>query len=237
MKGFVMKKRGFTLAEVLITLGIIGVVAAMTLPSLIGSYQKQAWVTQLRKTVSTLEQGFQKMRVDNGSVDSLEDTEPFVKMRASNTPECISWEGSAECEEFYKKDLTKYFNIDFVVASDDYKYWSRVIVDEDEDYYDMASASMVVFPDGAMVYFWFIDYLVPAGYDIAAQVYIDVNGLKAPNKLGYDVFRLSLLDNGKLIDSAFDGRGDIDIKERCLSGRHADGCYAYLAANGWKMDY
>lgn len=33
-------KKSFTLAEVLITLGIIGVVAAMTLPSLIGNYKK-----------------------------------------------------------------------------------------------------------------------------------------------------------------------------------------------------
>lgn len=34
-----MKLRGFTLAEVLITLGIIGVIAAMTLPTLIKIYQ------------------------------------------------------------------------------------------------------------------------------------------------------------------------------------------------------
>ena len=34
-------KKSFTLAEVLITLGIIGVVAAMTLPSLIGNYKKK----------------------------------------------------------------------------------------------------------------------------------------------------------------------------------------------------
>ena len=35
------KKTAFTLAEVLITLGIIGIVAAMTLPTLIASYNKQ----------------------------------------------------------------------------------------------------------------------------------------------------------------------------------------------------
>ena len=34
------KRFGFTLAEVLITLGIIGVVAAMTIPTLIKTYQK-----------------------------------------------------------------------------------------------------------------------------------------------------------------------------------------------------
>ena len=35
-------KKGFTLAEVLITLGIIGVVAAMTMPTLIQNHQKRS---------------------------------------------------------------------------------------------------------------------------------------------------------------------------------------------------
>ena len=41
MKHHVNKFLGFTLAEVLITLGIIGIVAALTIPALIGNYQKQ----------------------------------------------------------------------------------------------------------------------------------------------------------------------------------------------------
>ncbi len=44
-----MKNFGFTLAEVLITLGIIGVIAALTLPNLIANYQKKVWATQLKK--------------------------------------------------------------------------------------------------------------------------------------------------------------------------------------------
>ncbi len=42
-------KKAFTLAEVLITLGVIGVVAAMTMPSLVANYQKKVWVNQLKK--------------------------------------------------------------------------------------------------------------------------------------------------------------------------------------------
>ena len=44
------KKFAFTLAEVLITLGIIGVVAAMTMPSLIANYQEKQRVSQLWRT-------------------------------------------------------------------------------------------------------------------------------------------------------------------------------------------
>lgn len=45
------RKIAFTLAEVLITLGIIGVVAAMTLPSLITNYQEKQRVSQLKKSL------------------------------------------------------------------------------------------------------------------------------------------------------------------------------------------
>ena len=67
-----LKKCAFTLAEVLITLGIIGVVAAMTLPTLVQNYKKTVYVNQLKKSYSTLEQGFQKMLADEG-VEKLSD--------------------------------------------------------------------------------------------------------------------------------------------------------------------
>ena len=43
------KKAAFTLAEVLVTLGIIGVVAALTIPALIADYKKIVYVNQLKK--------------------------------------------------------------------------------------------------------------------------------------------------------------------------------------------
>ena len=51
-----MKKSGFTLAEVLITLGIIGVVAAMTIPTLIQNTNSVKFQSQFKKSVSTLSQ-------------------------------------------------------------------------------------------------------------------------------------------------------------------------------------
>ncbi|MDR1327413.1 MAG: type II secretion system GspH family protein [Heliobacteriaceae bacterium] len=51
-----MKKHAFTLAEVLITLGIIGVVAALTMPSLIGNYQKNVVTTRMKKFYSMINQ-------------------------------------------------------------------------------------------------------------------------------------------------------------------------------------
>ena len=59
-------KKGFTLAEVLITLGIIGVVAAMTIPTLMTKYAKQRTETQLVKFYSMMNQTLRMSVADNG---------------------------------------------------------------------------------------------------------------------------------------------------------------------------
>ena len=61
-----MKKNGFTLAEVLITLAIIGVVATLTLPSLIANTQEQQAVTAFKKAMNTLNEVAQMNAVVDG---------------------------------------------------------------------------------------------------------------------------------------------------------------------------
>ena len=56
MRFFINDKKAFTLAEVLITLGIIGVVAAMTIPVLIANTRSSQYRSRFKKTVSTLSQ-------------------------------------------------------------------------------------------------------------------------------------------------------------------------------------
>ncbi len=70
-------RKGFTLAEVLVTLGIIGVVAAMTMPVLIGNYQKKVLNDQFKKSYSLIQQAWRKAEVSLGY-----------------TPECFYWEKS-----------------------------------------------------------------------------------------------------------------------------------------------
>ena len=64
MKDF--KKFGFTLAEVLITLGVIGVVAAITMPTLIQNYRKKQVAVQLQKAYSEISQAIKLSEIDNG---------------------------------------------------------------------------------------------------------------------------------------------------------------------------
>ena len=60
------RRCAFTLAEVLVTLGIIGVVAALTLPSLIQNYKKHVVETRLQKFYSTMNQAIRLAEIDFG---------------------------------------------------------------------------------------------------------------------------------------------------------------------------
>lgn len=63
------RKLAFTLAEVLITLGIIGIVAAITIPQLINNYKAKRLRTQFLKSYSTIQQAFKEMEADDVSTD------------------------------------------------------------------------------------------------------------------------------------------------------------------------
>lgn len=63
-------KLGFTLAEVLITLGIIGVVVAMTLPTLIARHQEKVWTTSFLRVYSILENAYRRVQEEDGTFDN-----------------------------------------------------------------------------------------------------------------------------------------------------------------------
>ena len=65
---FSLKRPAFTLAEVLITLGIIGVVAALTLPALINNYEKSVVETRMQKFYTNINAALKLSIVENGDM-------------------------------------------------------------------------------------------------------------------------------------------------------------------------
>ena len=64
-------KKGFTLAEVLITLGIIGVVASLTLPAIINSSKSIVLQSQLKSAYKIILDAFTKMTIDLGEIQTF----------------------------------------------------------------------------------------------------------------------------------------------------------------------
>lgn len=83
MLSFVTREKAFTLAEVLITLGIIGIVAALTLPALVASNKEKARVTNLKKIYSQMQNAWNMAIAENGDATNwdLAKTDTGTKMR------------------------------------------------------------------------------------------------------------------------------------------------------------
>ena len=64
------KQTAFTLAEVLITLGVIGVVAAVTMPTLVKNYQKKETVSRLKRAYSEIQQVIKMSELEHGEINS-----------------------------------------------------------------------------------------------------------------------------------------------------------------------
>ena len=80
-----MTQKAFTLAEILITLGIISVIAALTISNVIQDYQKKQTVVQLRKVYNDINNAVKLSEVDNGPMSQWD----YVQTTCSNY-ECLT---------------------------------------------------------------------------------------------------------------------------------------------------
>lgn len=100
-------RRAFTLAEVLVTLGIIGVVAAITMPTLIDNHQKKVAATRLEKFYSMMSQAVYQWVGDTG----------FIPGTTYNFPENTKYNGKG-LEQWYNANLGKYIKSTSQVSTD-----------------------------------------------------------------------------------------------------------------------
>ena len=177
------EKSAFTLAEVLITLAIIGVVAALTIPSVVVNNRKQQYVAGFQKAYTTLNKAIQMSIAENGEVANW------------NYPASAT---DADQQAFGDKYIAPYLNFakNCGVAKGQgcfkkghmYKYldnsnWSIV---------DNSNAYKIKLADGMGINFTYVAGCVE-NRAACAGIHVDVNGDKGPNQHGRDVFGFSLL--------------------------------------------
>ena len=205
------RKAAFTLAEVLITLGIIGVVAALTLPTLIQNHQKQVYVTQLKKAYSTINNAMNKMAADEGVVD-------WSQTCFGNY---VSMENENECFE----RLTKQLNIlnSKKRGENCNADWCRSSIDE----WATLSSFILITQDGAQ-------YIFECGMP---NLVVDVNGpTKGPNLEGRDIFKFNVRTDNNKIEPYGATHWNSDAWKGCSAKNLSVNCTAKVLIEG-KMNY
>ena len=215
-----LKAPAFTLAEVLVTLGIIGVVSAMTVPSLMQNYQRQSYVTQLHKVYNELSQVLVRYQNDRNALNlfeaGLNSTASVQNMLTSYTKVIATCDSAAEpC---------------FASA---YKYQSGTAVTSGYT----ADIKAYVLASGAA-----IRPLYKATTTKLVNFMVDINGPKGPNIVGRDLFFLYLYKNG-LIDDGTDATTDnapLTKEQRTALGSCTSsltGCFGRILNDNWEMKY
>ncbi len=190
-------KKGFTLAEVLITLGIIGVVAAITAPSLVLNTGMAKVGPSLAKAVTTFENANQTMLVDLES-NSITGIDGNNEWDVQNYVRNLS--------RFMKliPDLTHHAKVPTYTAYKGGNYTpSQAGAGDTPVEWDDAAYTL---DDGSMAFYIMprtktnpVDsYANVPSNQLIGEVYIDINGFAKPNKQAKDIFRFYLYNDGTL---------------------------------------
>ncbi len=165
------RKIAFTLAEVLITLAVIGVVAALTMPTLIQSYKKQVASTRLKKFYSSMEQAIKLSEIDNGPVGYWTKEKSIYDgiLNSGSADDDKKNEALAKDREHVKTFYQTYIKPYLRVANEDFEYQDAN--DNRKILIYLSDGSTFVMHNGNCTDFWF-----------------DINGRKSPNTSGRDIF-------------------------------------------------
>ncbi len=197
MADFMKKdKRGFTLAEVLITLAIIGVVAALTIPSVVRNYQETQRKAAVKKEYSTLVRITNLVMQENGG--DMTTTPPgtnydtisshymnMYKKYIPHTKECVGINACANAGIWHN-------NTDWFISD------GNPVSSETGGYFYCAALTA---NDGTLWRFYFHSpdcSYGSQGQNICGTIYFDINGFKKPNTGGKDIFGFNVYRNGKV---------------------------------------
>lgn len=183
------RKIAFTMAEVLITLGIIGIIAAMTLPALITAYQGKSNAIKLKKSLSALEQAQLRSILDGNLLETQYLTAGGVYIR--------------EEHEKFANYFKPYFNvvIDCAVPENSNSLCYNKDFDKNAVIYQIDRKTKVTaLPNNTFRGFVADDGTSYFFYAGVSQILIDINSpMNKPNALGYDVFAFKLNKQGKIV--------------------------------------
>lgn len=222
-------KTGFTLAEVLITLGVIGIVAAMTIPNLINNYQKHVIETNLKETYSILQQVMKFTEYDDVALEEFPD----------------SPEGAKKWFTTYLQPHLKYSKICFHTQGCWQKKGKIKGLNGNTLPFDCAELGLgqnnitIALTNGSNI------NIVGLSTDSVKNIFkisqnghialiIDANGNSGPNIYGKDIF-IALYHESKGIIPAGEHISLNEVRANCKNSASGIFCMSRVKNNGWEI--
>lgn len=229
-------KFGFTLAEVLITLGIVGVVAAMTIPTLISKNQKRVIEAKLKEDYSIIQQVIKSnegndvdmsMILQDGNTDSQKEWfETYFAPYMKYSHVCYETKGC------WQKNKTKLLT-GATVAIDRPEYGIGAgIVSVTLN--NGTNITMDVWSGTNQMRDWFgIDYA-----QTGMSIFIDANGNSGPNVVGKDIYILTYTPDYGILPAGFHKTKE-EVNNNCSKNDSSSlagyFCLLRVKNNGWSI--
>ncbi|MCD7880006.1 MAG: hypothetical protein LUG16_08765 [Candidatus Gastranaerophilales bacterium] len=227
--------KGFTPAEVLLTIVIIAIIAVMTLPAVMQNFRHSEIETRLKKFYSTMENAIRLSQVDHGSSAQWDTTMAYNDIKS-----LYNWFDEYIMQ--YTKLLLNCNQNSNKKCLAEYSYCT--IPDRCTTSTISTSSIMYIFLDGSSIV-----ALTGGSTQISRRSFhirFDINGAKKPNMLGKDVFSFRFKDGHLYCDDhkGTTGSGSVSIsdsRETLISSCKSDPqtCTCLLMKDGWviKKDY
>lgn len=215
-------KKGFTLAEVLITLGIIGVIAVLTVPTVVQDYKNKLYVTQLKKVYIDVANAVENVMND-------EHVDKFVETNAANKVKGPQY-FLTNYIKHNKEHTCNYNNCQNFFSSTAYKYYNM----EGEEIVTGLSGRHCVQTQYAAI--------ICMSYNPNNQVAtlnVDVNGTAEPNVTGRDAFVIDIEPSNNSLRDMYPNAGQCGNKfgDYTSVASYSGGCLQSIIENNWTMKY
>lgn len=230
----------FTLAEVLLTLGIIGIVAALTIPVLLNSYQKNVTIEKFKKTYATVSNALKLSEVDNGFMLGWDVYGGNIDLAAT--------------QYFADKFLYPYLKTSRTCSNGSVDCWidpvslSGISASASAGPSNQKSNALsAVLLDGTSILFW-----VPSASNNSIQLWFNIDGVKSKNNvIGKNIFTVRItptdssatarpglsaaglwktLDRTELTDNSSFGCSDSSVG--AWAGTY---CSGLIISDGWRI--
>ena len=198
----------------------------MTLPALIGKYQKQVTVSKLKKFYTSMNQALRHSEADNGEYKYWSSGQDMGAVAYFDKYWKPYLSGVSICKTYKECNYTSNQPFSDINGT----HAGAVLISE-------TARTTFKLPDGTVV----INFTSMGGQadeegnlvdtSTSGAIYVDINGGKAPNRYGKDLFVFIRYDNG-LINPYLINLKDISTKCNRQTG---EGCAAKIMQDGWEI--